>query len=343
MTSCPSCGRERAGAFRYCLSCGYDYDAGVGPPAPSDPTATPTDQSEASSGAPEPPAQEPPAAVAMVIPSAVPPPEPVAAPPPEPIAAPPPEPIAAPPLAPVAPPASSAPAPPSEPMDRPPREPTAATTAPPAATTAPPAAATAPPAAATAPPAAAESATVASPTTPGPRIPAERRRTVAILAGATALLAAFALGIVVSGMIRGIDTASVADPSAGPATSLGITADEVTTVHALEQFGAFTFQDAPLADGRPRIVGESSNHRSRLELVGPRTDLTELSLRVPAAVATTELPRFAAMWFPDSTQFVTDVAKAATGATVRQTFGTVEVSVRVDSDGDATVTFAGRA
>ncbi len=169
-----------------------------------------------------------------------------------------------------------------------------------------------------------------------------RSRNLMVLAGATALLVAFALGLLAANVLRGLDSASIASPSSGLPTGLAVSVTDATTVHSLASFGGFTFDDEPLTDGRPRQVGHSADGRGRIELVGPPDDLTELSLRVPTPMAATELPRFAALWYPAAQEFVIAQTAKPTGETVRQTFGGVEVSVRVREGGDSTVTIAGR-
>jgi hypothetical protein len=154
--------------------------------------------------------------------------------------------------------------------------------------------------------------------------------------------------VVAAGTLVAIATAlllsNTLQPAGGLATpapsfaGLGLAVPDVEAVYALERFGGFTFQERTLTDGRPRVVGADGNG-GRIELVGPPEDLVEVSFSVPAESAD-RLVEFAAIWFPDAQTFVADGVAAATGDRVRERVGGLDVSYRIPSSGEASVTIA---
>jgi hypothetical protein len=160
-----------------------------------------------------------------------------------------------------------------------------------------------------------------------------------VLAGAVVVLA---VAVVVLALTIGPLGSGSASPTPGiPAVGTGVAASDVTTVHALEWFGGFTFESGTLSDGRPRTTGRDATGASRISLIGPVDDLHELSLEVPGH-RVDRLAQFAALWFPEATEFVAAAGQRATGETERQQFGATEVSVRVRPDAESSVTISKR-
>jgi hypothetical protein len=167
------------------------------------------------------------------------------------------------------------------------------------------------------------------------QLPASRR--LIVLAGTVVVLAA---AVVILGLTIGPLGSGGASPSPGiPAVGTGVALSDVTTVHALERFGGFTFEAGALSDGRPRTTGRDDTGESRLALIGPTDDLHELSLEVPGH-RVDRLVQFAALWFPEAAPFVAAAGERATGETERQRFGSTDVSVRVKPDGESSVTIS---
>ena len=61
--------------------------------------------------------------------------------------------------------------------------------------------------------------------------------------------------------------------------SLGVSRRDIQSIFENSAIN-FTFENAPLADGTPRIMGTSSNSLAILDLIGPPADLTEVSITV---------------------------------------------------------------
>jgi hypothetical protein len=273
-TPCPSCGRPRAGAFRYCLGCGHDFEVPVSSVA--EPVEEPVVE-------PAPAPAEPALAAAEPAPA----------------------------------PAEPAPAP-AEPAPAP-----------------------AEPAPAPAEPALAAAGPASEGPSPPPAVaavgPVADRRRLAVLTIAVGVLA---IAVAALALAMGPLGSASASPTPGiPIVGTGVAVADVTTVHALERFGGFTFETGELSDGRPRTSGRDLAGESRISLIGPVDDLHELSLEVPAH-RVDRLVQFAALWFPEAAEFVGAAGARASGETERQRFGTTEVSVRVRTDGEGSVTIS---
>ena len=58
---------------------------------------------------------------------------------------------------------------------------------------------------------------------------------------------------------------------------MGVSRDFIQNIFSSESLG-FTFRDAPLPDGTPRVLGKPGNEQALLYLAGPPDDLTEVTL-----------------------------------------------------------------
>jgi hypothetical protein len=176
--------------------------------------------------------------------------------------------------------------------------------------------------------------------------PAESRSTprispVAVAAGIAVGAAVLVIAAVAGGALPFGGAGEPSGPTPRPLTEtgLGLTATELTTALTPESAGGYTFEDRVLSDGRPRIVGVPADRGGRIVLVGPPEDVQEVTLDVPVEEAD-RLTAFATAWFPDTAETVDSHVRAASGRTEQATVGGIDVTVRVPTEGEATLRIA---
>ena len=103
----------------------------------------------------------------------------------------------------------------------------------------------------------------------------------------------------------------------------------------------FTFENSPLADGRPRVTGTSKNGSARLELIGPPNDLSSATMTIgtpgnePAAVAENSfyMMGFVKHAFPEwagATSWVnSNLERAVDSGEIRRVYGSKQISISV--------------
>jgi hypothetical protein len=121
-------------------------------------------------------------------------------------------------------------------------------------------------------------------------------------------------------------------PTAEPVAILGLGVARATARSTWESDsnGGFAFEDAPLADGRERLLGRSADRLVNLELIGPAASLTEITVSTPSAQAGV-IASVLSFYAPDATQWVLAqfdvVATTNADIDVERTFGGVKVRV----------------